>query len=603
MRVRATRLSATGANGSALRPINIPALFAAQPGRTGAWYGSSWDEILAYNAAMVAAGTPANCVAYEDAVGAVPLLAPLGAGKGCGLLLDREFSLARGPELATTYTVVNSSGTSLTLPAALNSAAAGTCGIRTPAFVIAQRKYRVRLSWTGNTGGLPVKIAAGGDYSLAASTATAGSLSAILGGASATEYAWAYFTATAPAQGFVVTEFSVRELPGNHLSQPTAAARGELSRRVNLLTATEDFSDAVWGKTAGLNNWNGTGLAPVITPNFGTAPDGTATADRIQLNRGVGTTSNDRSGTSIILATPATPHVATLYVKPLDATTDAQLLDSAVGVFAAGIPTAQQDVTDVGDGWKKITRVYNTPTAGPGNSFRVQLIGSVSSPQTMDLLVWGADLRLSADAIPSIPAYQRVTSASDYDEAGFPAYLRRQTDDWMRATAVNPAGATKALVMTAVQKMTDTVSGMAVETGPDSGINNGVFRLAVPASSGANSIGFVSRGTLSASADLPSSVYLSPSRLVVRAVSDIAGDSAQLHVNGVLGSSSTADQGTGAYLQNDIFVGSRAGTSLFVNLREYSPPLILFMQPDDPGVSDADIARIEREMNKSIKAY
>jgi hypothetical protein len=76
-----------------------------------------------------------------------------------------------------------------------------------------------------------------------------------------------------------------------------------------------------------------------------------------------------------------------------------------------------------------------------------------------------------------------------------------------------------------------------------------------------------------------------------------------MHINGQASATSSTDHGTGAYSEQILFIGARGGTALFDSHREYSPLLLIFMQPADPGLSASQIARIEREMNKSIKAY
>jgi hypothetical protein len=53
----------------------------------------------------------------------------------------------------------------------------------------------------------------------------------------------------------------------------------------NLVQYSEDFSNAVWTKIA-----NAGGTIPVITTNYAAAPNGTLTADRIQLTRASGST-------------------------------------------------------------------------------------------------------------------------------------------------------------------------------------------------------------------------------------------------------------------------------------------------------------------------
>jgi hypothetical protein len=98
--------------------------------------------------------------------------------------------------------------------------------------------------------------------------------------------------------------------PGNHMLQSTSAARPLLSARRNLLTYTEDFSNAVWGVLFGLEK----------TPNYALAPDGSMTACRLyapsvdgalyghglmnaSLTRGAWMKSNTASNYSVTLIT------------------------------------------------------------------------------------------------------------------------------------------------------------------------------------------------------------------------------------------------------------------------------------------------------------
>lgn len=63
-------------------------------------------------------------------------------------------------------------------------------------------------------------------------------------------------------------------------SDPVGPVQGNVTLEVdaNLLTAPSDYTNAAWEK-----GHNGTGSDPVVTANAGTAPDGTATADRVQF--------------------------------------------------------------------------------------------------------------------------------------------------------------------------------------------------------------------------------------------------------------------------------------------------------------------------------
>jgi hypothetical protein len=76
-----------------------------------------------------------------------------------------------------------------------------------------------------------------------------------------------------------------------------------------------------------------------------------------------------------------------------------------------------------------------------GTNIGVYTAGSnslVCTAGTLTLTVVGsvtfADLRVTNDGV-GIPAYQRVTTSTDYDTTGFPYYLRFDgTDDWLRST-------------------------------------------------------------------------------------------------------------------------------------------------------------------------
>lgn len=121
-------------------------------------------------------------------------------------------SAALGVELASTYATVNTTGTGATLPATVTSAAAGTSGIRTSANMEIGKTYQITVTWDGNTANRPIKIACGGDYSVTPSTATTGTLTAVLKATSGTDFGWVYNTAVAASEVFRVTAFSVREV-------------------------------------------------------------------------------------------------------------------------------------------------------------------------------------------------------------------------------------------------------------------------------------------------------------------------------------------------------------------------------------------------------
>ena len=161
--------------------------------------------------------------------------------------------------------------------------------------------------------------------------------------------------------------------------------------QTNLVLQSQDLDNASWVKTpTDPATFQGTGLQAVVTANYGTDINGAMTADRVQLNCNGGTTSGDRSGfNQAFTVTIGIPYTASFYVKPLDSTTDSQILASSLGILAAGSAPTSSVITDVGNGWKRVVRVY-TPTSSIA-TLRFQIIGT-TGPLTFDGLIWGAQL-------------------------------------------------------------------------------------------------------------------------------------------------------------------------------------------------------------------
>jgi hypothetical protein len=137
-------------------------------------------------------------------------------------------------------------------------------------------------------------------------------------------------------------------------------------RRVrNLLTFTENFSNAAWSSTIG-----GTGAAITKTNNFGTAPDGTTTAARLQCDRGAGNTLSDFSFMRQSEATNAVK-VESVWMK------------SNTGASQTVVMTVSTTVVTVTTSWQRFS-VQKTLGATP---FDIGAQGTLTA-QTIDILVW-----------------------------------------------------------------------------------------------------------------------------------------------------------------------------------------------------------------------
>jgi len=164
-------------------------------------------------------------------------------------------------------------------------------------------------------------------------------------------------------------------------------------QRTNLCLYSEQFNDANWSKSAA-----GTGVAPIVTANLGIAPDGTTTADRIQLNRGGGNTVSDYSvlRQQVTVASTATTSIS-IYIKSYDNNTYSVVFSNS------GVAVGQK--ITVTNQWQRVT--LTGMSAGTIANIELQLregvLGITGQSVTADLLLWGAQLELGAYPTTYIP--------------------------------------------------------------------------------------------------------------------------------------------------------------------------------------------------------
>jgi hypothetical protein len=198
-----------------------------------------------------------------------------------------------------------------------------------------------------------------------------------------------------------------------------------------------------------------------------------------------------------------------------------------------------------------------TPTAG---SLTMTVVGSVTLAQ----------LELGSTATP----YQRVTTAFDVTEAGVQSLSYLSFDgvgDAMATSAITP-GIDKAQVFAGVRKLSDAAAGMLIEMSINVVNNAGSFYLTAPENL-SNLYLSIGRGSASASLEQSSrtgTVGGAPDQAVLSVTHDIAGDLSTIRRNAVAGTSGTADKGTGNFGNYPLYIGGRAGTSVFFNGHLYS---------------------------------
>ena len=366
---------------------------------------------------------------------------------------------------------------------------------------------------------------------------------------------------------------------GNHAfnSSGNSANFPVLSARYNLLTKTEDFSDAVWSFA---NVGTGTGTK---TANYGIAPDGTQTAARVQLSVGVLT---DRAYFYQGIAAPASA-TQRWYIKTNDGSTKT--------ITMAGVGTKQIIVTG---SWQLFTSSDSVVVgANPG----LILGNSTPTDLSADLLVWHPDVRVSNDALNQ-PAYQRVNTATDYDTVGFKPYLSfNGVNQWLQTDSIDFTGTDKMTAWAGVRKLSDVSVSILHELSADFNIRPNSLYLAAPFTSGVSGdYGAASRGTAARALGqvAKSEVLLAPNSAVITATEDISASLSKLRINGSSnGTNGSSNKGAGNFGNYPMYIGARAGTSLWFNGRLYG------LVVAGKQASASEIAGTEVWLNQKTGAY
>jgi hypothetical protein len=167
----------------------------------------------------------------------------------------------------------------------------------------------------------------------------------------------------------------------------------------NLFLRSEEFDNAAWVKQG-----NGVATAPTVTANSGVAPDGTSTADRVQLSLNGGTATGDISLIYQSVTLTSVPAIFSVYLKSNTASSFNMQITNPDGSSTAITVTPE---------WQRFNGI-SASAAGTTN-YQIRLRGGQSpvNPNTADVLMWGAQLEpVTYQTTPS--TYVATTTAAYY---------------------------------------------------------------------------------------------------------------------------------------------------------------------------------------------
>ena len=345
---------------------------------------------------------------------------------------------------------------------------------------------------------------------------------------------------------------------GNHATQATTTKRPVLSRRVNLLTKTEGILGTM------LNG------APTINANALLAPDGTMTATRVINNGAAATyvgweTSAEGAIARIFLCSDGLTTTWLSLFQSGHKVTNARVVS---GPGAVAINSGLCVVSGLSYGaWTEVEFSSSTITSGLAMFFIYP--GSTGAiPAGNGIGVWHPSLTLSTDAHLS---YQWVNTATDYDAdpAKFPAYLRFDgVDDALQTGNIDFTSTDKVTAWAGVLR-TLTSSAQEICGLTASPVNAGAFTLwaSTGAAAGVSNLLAAFSSTTSGSLMVAVQTLTGNTQAVLNGYQNSTGVNVRLNSGAI---STVAAIPAANFANAPIYIGSRAGTSNFLNGRLYS---------------------------------
>lgn len=168
-------------------------------------------------------------------------------------------------------------------------------------------------------------------------------------------------------------------------------------------------------------------------------------------------------------------------------------------------------------------------------------------------------------------------------------------NQWLRSiNSIDFTYGDKVFVSAGVRKLSDAARSIAVEFGSN---QLQAFKFEAPSTASSAQYLFTSAGSSVSASSYVNSSVAAPATNVLSGIGNISAPSAILRVNGNQVVQSTTTQGTGNYGNYPLYIGARAGTSLWFNGRLYG--LVIAGK----AASASEIANTETWLNQKTGAY
>jgi hypothetical protein len=167
-------------------------------------------------------------------------------------------------------------------------------------------------------------------------------------------------------------------------------------QRSNLITQSEYFGDSSWTKLG-----SGTASVAIVTSNYATSPDGSQNASRLQCDLNGGTTISDQSVIYDTI-TGSGDTSAFVYVKSNTGSNQTFYLANTLTDRVSVVATTE---------WQKFELNWNA--SANGRTLGIGARGTTGSDDTLDLLIWGAQVEVGSYPTSYIPTYGTSQTRSD----------------------------------------------------------------------------------------------------------------------------------------------------------------------------------------------